>query len=72
MVDALNQVPVIGDLIPDDAGDKLRDMADGATAVADGLKSHGEDPPVVDVDTKVRVPDQEDRRQDRQAGEESR
>ena len=52
MVDGLNQVPVIGDLIPDDAGDKLRDMADGATAVADGLKSMGEDPPVVEVDTK--------------------
>lgn len=52
MVDALNQVPIIGDLIPDDAGDKLRDMADGATAVADGLKAMGEDPPVVDVDTK--------------------
>jgi hypothetical protein len=51
MVDALNQIPGLGDLIPDDAGDKLRSMADGVQAVADGLQAWGNDPPPkVDID----------------------
>lgn len=53
LVDAWNQIPILGDLIPDDAGDKLRGFAEGVDTVAEGLQHMGDDPVKVDVDTKL-------------------
>ena len=53
MVDYLNTIPGIGDLIPDDAGDKLRDIAGAAETLGAGLKSLANDPPEVTVETEA-------------------
>lgn len=46
MIDAMNQVPGLGDLIPDDAADKLRDVGKGIWSVANGLQDLGKEPPI--------------------------
>lgn len=46
MVDALNKVPGIGDLIPDDTGDKIRTVGKGIWAIANGLEHLGDEPPI--------------------------
>ena len=53
MVDAMNQVDFLN-LIPDDAGDKMRTIADGIDTVGTGLESLANDPPMK-VDTKPAV-----------------
>lgn len=46
MIDAMNQVPGLGDLIPDDAADKLRDVGDGIWSIANGLQELGKEPKI--------------------------